>query len=195
MGGKARDEALKRRRIPRRRRQALDATTRTSRTLVLVSVFVIHCIHISSSLSSYKSSTRIRRQSQLLSMKLPGARTSPLFHHQQQRQQRPFSGSTARHMVLTTPESIIEQASTQNLLDDLIDESVRTSARRPIMMQIDPSSGWIWQRWKGTVFSETWHSAVAKMAWATIVFFIFKRNPQLTDRLAGFGTLWGQLLR
>jgi hypothetical protein len=33
---------------------------------------------------------------------------------------------TMRRMVLTTPESIIEQASTQNLLDDLIDESVRT---------------------------------------------------------------------
>ncbi len=50
---------------------------------------------------------------------------------------------TARFMVLTTPESIIEQASTQKLLDDLIDESVRTSARRPIMLQFDPSSGWV----------------------------------------------------
>lgn len=39
-------------------------------------------------------------------------------------------------MVLTTPEAIIEQASTQKLLDVLIDESVRTSARRPIMMQV-----------------------------------------------------------
>jgi hypothetical protein len=39
-------------------------------------------------------------------------------------------------MVLTTPESIIEQASTQKLLDILIDESVRTTARRPIMMQV-----------------------------------------------------------
>lgn len=66
--------------------------------------------------------------------------------------------STALHMVLTTPESIIEQASTVNLLDDLINESVRTSARRPIMMQFDPSSGWIWRRWQGTVFSETWIS-------------------------------------
>jgi predicted membrane chloride channel (bestrophin family) len=46
-------------------------------------------------------------------------------------------------MVLTTPESIIEQASTAKLLDDLIDESVRTSARRPIMMQFDPSSGFV----------------------------------------------------
>ena len=68
------------------------------------------------------------------------------------------SSATALHMVLTTPESIIEQASTVNLLDDLINESVRTSARRPIMMQFDPSSGWIWRRWKGTVFAETWTS-------------------------------------
>jgi hypothetical protein len=64
-------------------------------------------------------------------------------------------------MVLRTPESIIEQASTTTLLDDLIDESVRTSARRPIMMQFDPSSGWIWKRWKGTIFSETWDDCVS----------------------------------
>lgn len=50
---------------------------------------------------------------------------------------------TARHMVLTTPESIIEQASTQKLLDDLIDESVRTAARKPIMLQFDPSSSFV----------------------------------------------------
>lgn len=42
----------------------------------------------------------------------------------------------SREMVLTTPESIIEQASTEKLLDILIDESVRTSARKPIMMQV-----------------------------------------------------------
>ncbi len=70
----------------------------------------------------------------------------------------PLNSPTALHMVLTTPQSIIEQASTVNLLDDLIDESVRTSARRPIMMQFDPSSGWIWRRWTGTVFAETWMS-------------------------------------
>lgn len=46
-------------------------------------------------------------------------------------------------MVLTTPENIIEQASTQKLLDVLLDESVRTTARRPIMMQFDPSSGFV----------------------------------------------------
>ena len=55
----------------------------------------------------------------------------------------PKRGQTARHMVLTTPESIIEQASTQKLLDDLIDESVRTAARKPIMLQFDPSSSFV----------------------------------------------------
>jgi hypothetical protein len=63
---------------------------------------------------------------------------------QQQQQQQPQpppprgTSTTALSMVLTTPESIIEQASTVNLLDDLIDESVRTSPRRPIMMQVRP---------------------------------------------------------
>ena len=83
----------------------------------------------------------------------------------------------SRRMVLTTPESIIEQASTRKLLDDLIDESVRTSARKPIMMQFDPSSGWIWKRWKGTVFSETWDSCVKKMAYACVVLFLCNRLP------------------
>jgi hypothetical protein len=89
----------------------------------------------------------------------------------------PSRALVVRRMVLTTPESIIEQASTQKLLDDLIDESVRTSARRPVMMQFDPSSGWIWKRWKGTIFSETWDSCVSKMVYATIVFLICKKYP------------------
>ena len=59
--------------------------------------------------------------------------------------------STVRQMVLTTPEAIIEQASTQNLLDNLIDESVRTSARRPIMMQFDPGRGHV----SVTIMTET----------------------------------------
>ena len=53
------------------------------------------------------------------------------------------SSTTARYMVLTTPESIIEQASTQKLLDNLIDESVRTSPRKPIMIQFDPSGSFV----------------------------------------------------
>jgi len=55
----------------------------------------------------------------------------------------PFSTSTTLHMVLKTPENIIEQASTIKLLDDLIDESVRTSARKPIMMQFEPGPYWV----------------------------------------------------
>ena len=103
------------------------------------------------------------------------------------------SSTTALH-VLTTPESIIEQASTVNLLDDLIDESVRTSARRPIMMQFDPSSGWIWRRWAGTVFAETWTSCVRNMVYAMIYYFIQSSYPNINSNLKGFGTLWAQLL-
>ena len=102
--------------------------------------------------------------------------------------------TTQRHMVLTTPEAIIEQASTQNLLDDLIDESVRTSARRPIMMQFDPSGGWIWKRWAGTIFSETWDSCVARMIYACAVFLICRTYPGIKEPLSGFNVLWGQLL-
>lgn len=54
-----------------------------------------------------------------------------------------INSDTSLHMVLTTPSSIIEQASTKKLLDDLIDESVRTTARTSVMMQFDPSSGWV----------------------------------------------------
>ena len=106
-----------------------------------------------------------------------------------------MSSPTALHMVLTTPESIIEQASTVNLLDDLINESVRTSARRPIMMQFDPSSGWIWRRWKGTVFAETWISCARNVLFATAVFLIHRKYPTIfSTYLSGFNTLWGQLL-
>ena len=101
---------------------------------------------------------------------------------------------STRRFVLTTPEAIIEQASTTKLLDDLIDESVRTSARRPIMMQFDPSSGWIWKRWKGTVFSETWDACVYRMIYACMVFLLCKSFPQTKELLGGFSILWGQLL-
>lgn len=102
--------------------------------------------------------------------------------------------TSALRMVLTTPESIIEQASTENLLDDLIDESVRTSARRPIMLQFDPSSRMIWKRWVGTVFSETWDACVSRMLYAAAVFFVCHSYPSIKKQLAGFNILWAQLL-
>ncbi|KAG7345773.1 bestrophin, RFP-TM, chloride channel [Nitzschia inconspicua] len=149
------------------------------------------------------SLTRIQQQQQ--QQHHIHAYSSPLFvnptiyktNNQQQQQNHRRSSSyssTALNMVLTTPESIIEQASTINLLDDLIDESVRTSARRPIMMQFDPSSGWIWRRWTGTIFSETWTSCVRNMVYALAVFVIQRTYPCINQNLSGFGTLWGQLL-
>ncbi|KAL7564626.1 hypothetical protein ACA910_009316 [Epithemia clementina (nom. ined.)] len=110
------------------------------------------------------------------------------------------TSSTALCMVLNTPEAIIEQASTQKLLDDLIDESTRMSSRRPIMRQFDPSSGWIWKRWKGTIFSETWDSCVSKMAYAMILIFLVTAQKHalqklITNHLQGFNVLWGQMLQ
>ena len=82
--------------------------------------------------------------------------TSSAHRHRRRRISGPFGrtapgtatgrsrgGSPTELNVLTTPEAIFEETSTQNLLDDLIDESVRTSARQPVMMQFDPSSGWM----------------------------------------------------
>lgn len=104
------------------------------------------------------------------------------------------STTTALHMVLSTPDTIIEQASTQNLLDALLDESVRTQSRHPVMLQFNPSQGWIWRQWRGTVFSETWKSCLKNMALATGVVFLYKFYPGLKDLLQGFSILWGQLL-
>mmetsp|Transcript_8105 Transcript_8105/g.12206 ORF Transcript_8105/g.12206 Transcript_8105/m.12206 type:complete len:628 (-) Transcript_8105:2024-3907(-) len=105
------------------------------------------------------------------------------------------SSSSALNMVFTTPSSVIEQASTKILLDDLIDESVRTTARKTVMMHFNPSSGWIWRRWKGTVFSETWRTCVINMLYALVVTFIYKINQDVfTQGLQGFSVLWGQLL-
>ena len=146
---------------------------------------------------AFESSPVLLRPSKTISINSdPTTSTTGIGRHSQlsRIRRRNKAPSTVQRMVLTTPESIIEQASTQNLLDDLIDESVRTSARRPIMMQFDPSSGWIWRRWKGTVFSETWTSCVKNMAIAVIVLMIYKTNPGLKNYLSGFGTLWAQLL-
>ena len=101
---------------------------------------------------------------------------------------------TALQMVLSTPDTVIEQASTEKLLDTLIDESVRTSSRQPVMLQFNPKRGWIWKQWRGTVFSETWKSGLMNMALATAVVFLYGAQPNLKDLLQGFSILWGQLL-
>ena len=105
------------------------------------------------------------------------------------------STSTSLPMVLTTPACVIEQASTQILLDDLLNESLRTTARKPIIMQFDPRAGWIWRRWSGTVFSETWRTCIKNMLYALVISFLFRFNhSKFLENLAGFNILWGQLL-
>lgn len=102
--------------------------------------------------------------------------------------------SVIQQMVLTTPENVIEEASTQKLIDQLIDECVRMSARRPIIMQFDPSAIRIWKRWRGTVFSETWTFGVKNIIFATIItIFLHKHATAARTYLEGFNILWGKL--
>ena len=67
----------------------------------------------------------------------------------------------------------------KKLLNDLIDESVRTVARKPIMLQFDSSGTFLWRQWTGTVVSVTWVSCVRNMVYVTAVFFLFRLMPQL----------------
>eukprot|EP00587_Corethron_hystrix_P001577 CAMPEP_0113328384 /NCGR_PEP_ID=MMETSP0010_2-20120614/19989_1 /TAXON_ID=216773 ORGANISM="Corethron hystrix, Strain 308" /NCGR_SAMPLE_ID=MMETSP0010_2 /ASSEMBLY_ACC=CAM_ASM_000155 /LENGTH=1182 /DNA_ID=CAMNT_0000189705 /DNA_START=372 /DNA_END=3919 /DNA_ORIENTATION=- /assembly_acc=CAM_ASM_000155 len=102
---------------------------------------------------------------------------------------------TGLSMVLNTPESIIERASTQNLLDDLIDESTRVAARRPIIIQFDPSGKKIWRQWKGTIFSETWPACLRNMALSICIGLLYRSAPSsIKESFRGFNVLWGQLL-
>jgi len=106
-------------------------------------------------------------------------------------------------MVLTTPETIIEEAFSKNqsLLDDLFDECVLFAARRPIIMQFNPSA--LWNQWRGTVFSETWTFVVQNILFATIVTYLLhhypipaalKYNNNNSNLLEGLDEIWGQLL-
>jgi hypothetical protein len=97
-------------------------------------------------------------------------------------------------MVADIADSVIEKATTRTVLDQILDESLRTSARKPIMYQFDPSSRAIWSHWKGTVFAETWRSGLRHIAWCLIVYLIFRRFPSVKGSLAEFSVLWGQAL-
>jgi predicted membrane chloride channel (bestrophin family) len=120
--------------------------------------------------------------------------TTTIALHRQGRRGSSILSSPTRLQVLSTPDTIIEQASTQKLLDTLLDESVRTQSRQPVMLQFSPKRGWIWRQWRGTVFSETWKSGLTNMALATLVVFLYRLYPNLKDLLQGFSILWGQLL-
>ncbi|CAB9496336.1 expressed unknown protein [Seminavis robusta] len=103
---------------------------------------------------------------------------------------------TQLDMVFTiSPDSKeLEHLSTVDMLDQILDECLRTSARRPIMVQFNPSSKFIWRQWKGTVFAETWKSGARHVVWAVFVYFLFWRYPQIKQLFSGFHILWGQLL-
>ena len=120
--------------------------------------------------------------------------TTTIALHRQGRRRSSILSSPTRLQVLSTPDTIIEQASTQKLLDTLLDESVRTQSRQPVMLQFSPKRGWIWRQWRGTVFSETWKSGLTNMVLATLVVFLYRLYPNLKDLLQGFSILWGQLL-
>ena len=195
--------------VRRRRRKRPVADNKSSSPLAHTSkAWLLHVVLLSIYHSSTLSSATVQAYSIIHNQQRPFTKTTLATPHQQKQQHRfprrgvyfdsSSSSSTALSMVLTTPESIIEQASTQKLLDDLIDESVRTSARRPIMMQFDPSSGWIWKRWKGTIFSETGSACISKMAYAVILLLAcrFIGAPlRLEQHLSGFNVLWGQMLQ
>jgi predicted membrane chloride channel (bestrophin family) len=145
---------------------------------------------LTTSVSGHTKNILVSRRNPSLSSSLPQTTSSRL----RKVQSFALSSSTSLQMVLSTPDTIIEQASTQKLLDTLIDESVRTTSRHPIMMQFNPKRGWIWRQWRGTVFSETWKSGLANMVLATFVVFLYGIYPNLKDLLQGFSILWGQLL-
>jgi hypothetical protein len=101
---------------------------------------------------------------------------------------------TQLEMVFTAPEEgVLEQLSTLEKLDSILDECLRYSARRPIMVQFNPSSKFIWRQWKGTVFTETWKSAARMALWASIVYFTFLRFPLVKQAFSGFNSPWAQL--
>jgi hypothetical protein len=124
-----------RRRIPRQSRKPFSGKVKLLRSCVLGTSFLAGA----HAYSTHGSKNRIARAfwPQKNAGQVPT--TSPF----ESRAKISHRESAVLRMVLTTPEAIIEQASTRKLLDVLIDESVRTSARKPIMMQFDPSSGWV----------------------------------------------------
>lgn len=97
-------------------------------------------------------------------------------------------------MVFDLDGKVVEKITTQDLLDRILDESLRTSARRPIMKQFDPSSKAIWRHWKGTVLSETWKSAMRHGIWAVLVYLLFKQSPGLQNACVGSDRIWSHIL-
>jgi hypothetical protein len=97
-------------------------------------------------------------------------------------------------MVFDLDADRVEKITTQDLLDRILDESLRTSARRPIMKQYDPASRAIWRHWGGTVLSDTWKSALKQGLWAAAVYFLFQKYQGVKLGFADFDRIWSQIL-
>lgn len=129
-----------------------------------------------------------------------------------------------KQYVLTTPtESAIEQQTSVIpifILDDLIDESVRYQARKPIIIQFNANGRMnhnknqrqysLWKYWKGTVFALMWDSIIYKMIYSAVVYIMLntisntvfvggmtiqiKNANDLKSSLYGLDIIYGQLL-
>ena len=107
----------------------------------------------------------------------------------------PSRSPTRRYMVFTAPEeSVLEQLSTKDIIDKILDECLLTQARRPIMKQFNPSGKYIWKQWTGTVFVETWKSMVRHALWCMLVYLVFLRYPRVKHFFSGLNFLYPQLL-
>ena len=112
---------------------------------------------------------------------------------------------SSRLFVFDVPSSTLDQrfdieqsssrsAGTQQIIDNILDECTRYSARRPIMVQFDPEAKSIWRHWRGTVIAETWKSAAWHALWAVAVYVVLQKYPFITKWFKGFNTIWGELL-
>jgi len=114
------------------------------------------------------------------------------------------NASSSRLFVFDVPSSTLDQrfdveqssrsAGTQQIIDNILDECTRYSARRPIMVQFDPEAKSIWRHWRGTVIAETWKSAAWHALWAVAVYVVLQKYPFITKWFKGFNTVWGEPL-
>lgn len=113
--------------------------------------------------------------------------------YQQCRSRKPL---TCLQVFNIEPEESIfmEQTSTNEILDGILDECLRTRGRRPIMIQFEPSSKAIWNHYRGTVFAETWRSCVQGILWAAAIYLWLHKQPRFQAALQEASSLYVQLL-
>lgn len=116
------------------------------------------------------------------------------------------SSSSSLQMVFDVPSAQLDgnietsssqrsaSAGTQQIIDNILDECTRFSARRPIMVQFDPESRSIWRHWRGTVLAETWKSAAKHAIWGIMVYMLLRKYSHIQGWLHGFERVWGELL-